>query len=555
MFCNYELSKPIVSSHVGLIETLYKFTAFRYLPHILKQHFWFYSAEFDQYKTMSSDGNAEIYPADNIWLYKLLKDKGISIDNAGKSYKVIHTDGAHPPYTLDENLEISEETATGVTETKASLRIVYEYIRQLKELEVYDNTLLFITADHGERFSVPTSPFFLVKPFNSRGGITNTNAPICNGDILATVMDTLGLYEDEKYGRSIFQIPENDQRIRQYFYYTWDDTWDANYLPRMTEYYVMPEGNNWDCFVPVTMNPPDYILGTRLTFAGEETTARQYSMMGLSINEETHTWSRKSKAILSFHLDHIPEKDVLVHFDVMGTYNGSQRVIASVHSQIVFQEAVTGARALDFIIPKNLVDNEILTIELKFPDAVSPYSLGQGDDRDLLALCLTGMYLEETDLSESSLNRQEPIRDYRQEIVFTPESDGRTFFASGISEIEEDFAWSLGKSSKLCLPIGETNYPLTTTFNFGTVFNNSQRILVRCGEKLLYDGTVAMDNLSVIFNIPPECIVNGNLVLEIDYPNAVSPKELSISDDERVLAVAYRSINIESMSDENEMDT
>ena len=64
-------------------------------------------------------------------------------------------------------------------------------------------------------------PIWYIKPAGAHGTETQTcSAPIWHTDYVATCLDTAGLLQDgeeELFGRSIYQIDENEQRQRLVF--------------------------------------------------------------------------------------------------------------------------------------------------------------------------------------------------------------------------------------------------------------------------------------------------------------------------------------------------
>ncbi|MBP0987440.1 MAG: sulfatase-like hydrolase/transferase, partial [Oscillospiraceae bacterium] len=101
------------------------------------------------------------------------------------------------------------------------LSILEEYFAQLKQNGVYDDALIIVTADHGQHVQPKNMPiFYIKKPHETHDAFETSRAPICLSDFAATVLDAAGLSEegDEAiFGRSIFAIPEDEQRTRLVF--------------------------------------------------------------------------------------------------------------------------------------------------------------------------------------------------------------------------------------------------------------------------------------------------------------------------------------------------
>ena len=94
------------------------------------------------------DLSSQPYTEDDLKYYQELQHYGLSIDDsAGQngSFRFIHLFGSHPPYTLDRNVERTEDPSKqNVDEqTIGSYRIVAQYIAELKRLGVYENTSFY----------------------------------------------------------------------------------------------------------------------------------------------------------------------------------------------------------------------------------------------------------------------------------------------------------------------------------------------------------------------------------------------------------------------------
>ncbi len=98
----------------------------------------------------------------------------------------------------------------------------------MKELGVYDDSLIIIISDHGihdgvDGISFPkaSTPLFLIKEQNiNRNEICLNNSPIYHEDIIPTILVNCGLYYegDEKIiGNSIYDFKEGDLRERIWY--------------------------------------------------------------------------------------------------------------------------------------------------------------------------------------------------------------------------------------------------------------------------------------------------------------------------------------------------
>ena len=157
--------------------------------------------------------------------YADIKTQDFSVSkNDTKSFRLYHLFGTHPGASINADGNIQP----GVSRAEAArgcLRLIEEYMNRLKQQGVFDNTTIIITADHGYSasstdLSLPcaTSCIMLVKPAKADCSVAmkTSFAPVCHEDLFATVIDSLG-GNYEKYGRTIFEIGEDEKRERKYY--------------------------------------------------------------------------------------------------------------------------------------------------------------------------------------------------------------------------------------------------------------------------------------------------------------------------------------------------
>ena len=142
------------------IKKLYQLSGYYSLPTIIKPYMWFYTDEIlgliesDLSNThmedlTSAEVDVEVYTINDDVFHKDLDNTGLDI-KYDKAYRVYHLMGPHAPYTLSIDGYTSDNGETDeITQTIGSLRIVEQYIQEMKEAGVYDNSTIIITADHG----------------------------------------------------------------------------------------------------------------------------------------------------------------------------------------------------------------------------------------------------------------------------------------------------------------------------------------------------------------------------------------------------------------------
>ena len=131
-----------------------------------------------------------------------------------------------------------------------------------------------------------------------------------------------------------------------------------------------------------------------------------------------------------------------------------------------------------------------------------------------------------------------------QNIEFTEENKGTSYFKRGISNIETDFAWTLGKESIFQITTRPPDIDVEMEIKFKYVLGDSQQLIVKSGDMTLFDETVFPGQEAIKFVIPKEHFSNGALILEMEYPDARQPG----NGDPRILAFGIKNICIKEKS-------
>lgn len=134
-------------------------------------------------------------------------------------------------------------------------------------------------------------------------------------------------------------------------------------------------------------------------------------------------------------------------------------------------------------------------------------------------------------------------------VQFTDKNNGTRYFEYGIFGAETDFAWSDGHFAKLYLDIDNNKIcgqTLKMMIKLQRILGDGQTIRITCnGEELFEEYLEGGGEQKISFAIPERCIAENRLELQFEYPDACSPAEKGINDDERILAVAYSEFTIE----------
>ncbi len=124
--------------------------------------------------------------------------------------------------------------------------------------------------------------------------------------------------------------------------------------------------------------------------------------------------------------------------------------------------------------------------------------------------------------------------------------DAHRYFTQGVSWTDLDHAWTDGNGAGLYLYIpdhGEENLRLHLGLHM--VYDAPQQMIVRCGDEVLFDESIEAEETMVTVPIPADCVREQMLGLTFQFPDAVSPKDLGESEDERRMAFGLRSFVVE----------
>ncbi len=242
----HKVKDPSINTQ-GTINILAGCGIYKSAPWLVKPYFWFYQDQLNENVIDHSnvDPAGVVYVEKDGAFHEKLVDKKLTASDEGEkgAFRFIHLLGTHAPYVLNEQ-GFQVEKSDIDAQARGSLQIVADYIQQLKDLGVYDDTTIIVTADHG-RFDFTASwkpgfnphdlgnaglanggkdigratcPLWLIKPAQSAEQdalpCQVSNVPTGHEDYAATVIDAVdGDYA--KYGIPTWMVgPE--PRVRTY---------------------------------------------------------------------------------------------------------------------------------------------------------------------------------------------------------------------------------------------------------------------------------------------------------------------------------------------------
>lgn len=127
--------------------------------------------------------------------------------------------------------------------------------------------------------------------------------------------------------------------------------------------------------------------------------------------------------------------------------------------------------------------------------------------------------------------------------------DAHKYFINGFSKTETDFAWTAETQAKLQLiTTEEPDDDLILRINLRRLFMTPHRMVVLCGDTVLFDQEIAEGSESLTILIPQHFIQGRFLSVDFQFPDAVSPEKLGLSSDARELAFGITSFSLERAS-------
>jgi len=229
---------------------IYKLVAFNYMPHQLKKFFWINTDDFDQLKRIPSGDHSYSHEMQKV--NETLLRQGISVGNAKKCFRIYYTDGTHPPYTFGTDLVSSADVIYTVEdEVAGNLSFLKSFLQELKNKDIYDNTAIIVLADHGQ-YNLCQNPLFMMKNISEKHEFIISNQEM-SFEFLPNIFEAIisGKNVDEKYIENCLKTAGK----RSFMYYSWDNSWNKQYLPPILEMECEGNANNPDNLTTIKEYP------------------------------------------------------------------------------------------------------------------------------------------------------------------------------------------------------------------------------------------------------------------------------------------------------------
>lgn len=371
-----------VNDPAGLTRDLLRLCAFRYAPHFLKPQLWMYSNVFLPYAQAQGE---PVYEVTDPAFDARLREEGLEA-TVERAFRLIHLTGMHPPYTMDADCQYQAQGVTAQEQMRGCLRLAEDYLEQLRALGVYDRSAVLILADHGT--DTVHRPLLLLKRPGDTGEMAVNDAPVSYADLPATYE---ALLTGAQAGTELWSIPQGQARTRLYYHES-----SRNNAFNLYEYSTQALSPSWEELIPTGRvfhgnsleAAAPYTLGETLYF-DLRATARPYLVSGFSSADFHSTWTVGESGRISLPLARPPRSDTLtVEMKFLSIMGGSQRLRVDCGGQTIFEGTVTDY-TLRFSFPASLVQDQTLTLDFTYPDAISHLEAGLSEDTRQVAFAVT----------------------------------------------------------------------------------------------------------------------------------------------------------------------
>lgn len=341
------------NSYTGLAAKYNRFTLFKYMPHILKQFFWSYTAEFNAYRP------GESYITDDAAFYNTLASQRLQVAD-GNAFRLIHLQGPHYPYTINEFAQ-PDASATREQQAKGNLYIVEEYINQMKACGVYENSMIIVTADHGDSANY-AAPILFVKDRGTTGEYRENDAPVSHLDLHATLFSYLG----KDNGNTFFEISETEPRDRL-FYLRVQEGGSFYMIEHLIQdkLAVVGTGQKTGNQLTPLLEKVPVTFGQAMSLALEGD-ALKYIVSGMDTWPLDSVETQGTEALFNFDLGSAVTGDLDMSIDVLRLYDSPQNQTVEIYAngELVHTERISEPKALQFTVPASLLTDDSLELKL-----------------------------------------------------------------------------------------------------------------------------------------------------------------------------------------------
>lgn len=421
-YTNVEKGTYLLKNIPGFVRDLYKLAAFQYLPHQLKKYVLVSAGDFDRYAESPFEDEAYVMMDIPEFVDKLRKE-GMTADHKdNNAFRFYHLWGTHSDFEFGEEMKKDGREYTPNDETKGCLQSLKFYCDRLKEKGIYEDSVIVVMADHGYQskdLALGSNPIFMIKERQASHPFQISDLQVSWEDLIPTMKT---LITGEPHEGDLWSYDKDTPRRRRFLDYSWDDSWDAESLPQMTEY--------------VTDGQPYTLLPTSMVYkypGSEHKTDQEliYEADGKkAVRVDDKSWEHFAVYGASY-LESVPEQDAfrwtcqkasLFRFYVKDTQknyrltlnywiklqeNSLDGLTAKINGAELAKDAVSVKENQIIIeIPAEVIQDTCVSFVLEFPNAVSPKQLGASEDARNLSAALVDALAEEVEQAGNRRSRE-----------------------------------------------------------------------------------------------------------------------------------------------------
>ena len=482
----------------------------------------------------------------------------VFVGDSQPAYHFLHLIPPHPPYVTRADGSYAGRVLPNtrenyLNEARAILKLFLKLLNRLKELNLYDSSLIVLQGDHGSQIPpvidgktietcVPRLAALLTMKLPGRSGaLTVSRAQTSLLDIAATIMKASGV-DGGFPGRPVFEISPGEARSRPFVTYR-----TSSGEPELTKYLIA--GSVFDptaCHggepVTVSRRRPRYEYGTDIRF-GLLGNADDFLGFGWSSPMSNGCWNNGHSSSLKIKLDE-PDTDLLLKATLrpyIRTEVPEQQihVLANGTKIDLWSAGKQQFHQFRAVIPKALIHSPEVEIGFNLPNAVSPRSIGAGGDGRKLAVLMRSLSLHPW-----------PGYRYGTEIRFGRDGNAEAYMGRGWSKaVEDNFCWTSGHLASLHIPVPVPEKDLTLQAVLRPFLREErvpkQTIRVLANRNKVGEWTATERKTHRLqATIPKELVDARGITIEFDLPDAISPKSIGTGRDVRRLAVAMVSVSL-----------
>ena len=524
-----------VGSYPKLAQYLYKLTAFRYFPHVLKENFWMYTGDFDEAADWKS-GDVSAYVIADAAFYQSIVLEKLTVQSECNAFRVYHLNGAHPPYALDANTEKAGRETSLEEQQLGVLNILREYFGQMKELGIYDDANIIVMADHGGE-NYDQNPLFMVKYGMETTEFTVSEQPVSYENLHPTLLKMLGA---DFEGEDVFSLTKEDNVQRLFYVQEESDVVEYLISGNAADAKNVSETGRRYTMLDKTMEA-GYVLGTEVFFDARAT-GMPYAVSGFRGGETKHTWTLGNEAVLEIPLEKIPKKDLFVQITSYVQMTESPRVGIYVNDELLGWYRLIYPQ-LNFRIPKKMVDSNELKIRLELPDAISPADL-DANSTDTSVLCIGIYSLVISEASRGDDEREAFADITKRGIDFSIEGNSEAHIINGWYDQEDSGRWSSEVAETVFVRAkGASDVLKISCLSFEHSGDTDVYINGHWIGTMINSGTMHTESFAI-----PETVYLDDEMQTMTFvtKEAKSPKDMGLSVDDRHLGIFVNRIEVVS---------